>query len=152
VLYLYYPNSSDSNFPNYSLGTSPLADFDVNDLDSGINESDLIDRISQLVRRHYCEFDIRIVQTRTDVGTTNPNPTDTRWQVIGIGSDSKTTSTGGTLFGVAQDVDLGDADAQDFARVWADSFGTAYGGGWRPQRRQFHVGEMGQRHRRHDFP
>ncbi|MCH7725443.1 MAG: IPTL-CTERM sorting domain-containing protein [Planctomycetes bacterium] len=99
-----------------------MADFDVNDLDSGINESNLINRISQLGRRHYCEFDVRIVQTRT-----NPSPTVTRWQVVGIGTDSKPVG-GGVLFGQAQAVDICDADAQDFGRVWADSFDLAYGG------------------------
>jgi len=32
------------------------------------------------------------------------------------------------VYGVAQAVDMGDADSQDYARVYADSFGEAFGG------------------------
>jgi len=130
VLYLYYPQTDDSDFPEFgvaTVSTSPCQDFDVNELDSSIDEAALIARITQLSRRHYCEFNVRIVQSRTANGTTNPVPSDTRWQVVGLGSDSETYGTG-NLFGQAQAVDLDDADAQDFARVWAGSFGAAYGG------------------------
>ncbi|GGY07063.1 hypothetical protein GCM10007160_38200 [Litchfieldella qijiaojingensis] len=128
VIYLYYPTTSDSNFPDDVGGigetTSPLAPFDVSDLDSGIGTTaELRSAITERVKTDYCEFDVRIVQSTNDNGTTNPTPTDPRWQVIGIGSDGNNG-----LFGIADDVDIGDNDLTDFARVWADSFGNQYGG------------------------
>lgn len=128
VLYLYFPTSSDSNFPddvgNIGITTSPLAAFDVADLDSGIGTtSELRDAIISRVKTDYCEFNIRSVSTTSSNGTTNPTPGDTRWQVVGIGSDSSPD-----LFGIASDVDTGDSDPQDFARVFADSFGVEFGG------------------------
>jgi hypothetical protein len=128
VLYLYFPTSSDSNFPDDvgSIGvtTSPLAAFDVADLDSGIGTtSQLRDAIVSRVKTDYCEFNIRIVSTTSANGATNPTPSDTRWQVVGIGSDASTD-----LFGIATDVDTGDAVARDFARVFARSFRVQFGG------------------------
>lgn len=130
VIYLYYPTASDSNFPDdvgdLGLTTSPLAAFDANDLDSGIGSTAQVrNAITERVKVDYCEFDVRVVQTTSANGTTNPNPSDARWQVVGIGSDS---FAGATLFGVAEDVDTGDSDLTDFARVWADEFGDGFGG------------------------
>jgi hypothetical protein len=128
-LYLYFPTSSDSTFPEYNddYDTSPLAEFDVADLDSGIGTTaQLRDRIFEIVETDYYEFDVDV-----SMSTTKPNPTGARWQIVGIGSDSVSTVSGGItyyLFGVAQAVDTGDSDAQDYARVYADSFGEAYGG------------------------
>lgn len=128
VLYLYYPTANDSNFPDnvgdIGVTTSPLADFDVADLASGIGTTAALrDAVTSRVKVDYCEFNIRIVSTTSASGTTNPTPGDARWQVVGIGSDSSPD-----LFGVASDVDTGDAVAQDFARVFADSFGVEFGG------------------------
>jgi hypothetical protein len=128
VLYLYYPTATDNNFPDDvgSVGetTSPLPPFDVADLDAGIGSTaDLRAAITERVKRDYCEFDVRVVQTTSANGTTNPNPSDPRWQVIGIGSDGN-----GGLFGIADNVDIGDSLLTDFARIWADSFGNQYGG------------------------
>lgn len=125
TVYLYFPTSSDNTFPEYddNADTSPLGAFDVGDLDSGIGSTaDLRDRIFEIVTDDYCEFNVEIIQT-----TSNPSPSEDRWQIVGIGSDAETIF-GGNLFGVAQDVDIGDNDAQDYARVYAESFGNAYGG------------------------
>ncbi len=127
MLYLYFPTADDNTFPEYGtaygIQTSPLADFDVADLDATISTTtQLRNRITEIVKEDYREFRVRIVQA-----TANPNPTDARWQIVGIGSDSE-PSGGGYVFGVAQAVDIGDADAQDYARVYAASFLDAYGG------------------------
>ena len=125
-LYLYYANASDATFPEYDADaqTSPLAPFNVADLDSGVGTTaQLRDRITDIVREDYCEFDVEIIPT-----TTAPATTGARWQIVGLGSDDEVVN-GNNLFGVAQDVDLNDADAQDYARVYANSFLDAYGPG-----------------------
>jgi hypothetical protein len=125
-LYLYFAGAQDSAFPEYDpdAQTSPLEPFDVADLDSTIGTTgQLRDAILNIVKEDYCEFDVEIVSS-----TTAPNPTEARWQVVGLGTDSEMVG-GGNLFGVAQDVDLNDVDAQDFARVYARSFRDAYGAG-----------------------
>ncbi len=123
-LYLYFPTSSDSGFLEYGVGdTSPLAPFDVADLDSGIGTTaQLRDRIFELVTDDYCEFNVKVQQT-----TSAPSPSESRWQIVGLGTDSE-TYLGGPLFGEAQAVDTNDAESQDYARVWAKSFKDAYGG------------------------
>lgn len=128
VLYLYFPTADDSDFPDnvgdIGVTTSPLANFDVADLDAGIGTTAALrDAVTSRVKTDYCEFNIRIVSTTSANGATNPTPSDARWQVVGIGSDASPD-----LFGVASDVDTGDAVAQDFARVFADTFGVEYGG------------------------
>jgi len=125
-LYLYYATASDATFPEYDpdATTSPLEPFNVSDLDAGIGTTaQLRDRITNIVKEDYCEFDVEVVST-----TTAPSPTETFWQVVGIGSDEEFIG-GGELFGVAQDVDLNNSDPQDFSRVYAKSFLNAYGPG-----------------------
>jgi hypothetical protein len=125
-IYLYFPTASDSSFPEYDADaqTSPLEPFNVSDLDSGIGTTaQLRDAVVNIVKEDYCEFDVEIVAT-----TTAPSPAEARWQIVGIGSDDESIF-GGNLFGVAQDVDLNDADAQDYSRVYAGSFLDAYGAG-----------------------
>ena len=125
-LYLYYATASDATFPEYdpSVTTSPLEPFNVSDLDSGIGTTvQLRNRITDIVKEDYCEFDVEVVST-----TTAPAPTETFWQVVGVGSDEEFFG-GGELFGVAQAVDLNNADPQDFSRVYAKSFLNAYGPG-----------------------
>lgn len=125
TLYLYFPATSDSSFPDYSAygaKTSPAQPFDVSDLDSGIGTTEqLRQRIFEMVTDDYCEFNVKVIRT-----TTTPSPTETRWQIVAIGSDADTTS-GYTLFGEAQNVDMGDNDPQDYARVWGGSFYNEYG-------------------------
>lgn len=127
VLYLYFPTASDATFPDYSAygaSTSPADPFDVADLDATIGTTaELRDRIFEMVIDDYCEFNVDVRSS-----TTAPSPSEPRWQILAIGSDSDTTTWGETIFGEAQAVDTGDADAQDYSRVWAGSFGDAFGG------------------------
>ena len=127
VLYLYFPTATDSDFPDdpggWGVSTSPLEPFDINDLDPGVGTTaQLRNAITQRVKTDYCEFDVRVEQTTSANGTTDPLPTDPRWQIIGIGSDSA------GLFGIAQDFDDFDSDEMDYARVWAGSFMDSFGG------------------------
>lgn len=112
VLYLYYPTSSDSDFPSPMFGevTTPLGAFSANDLDPGLGTTaQYRNAITQRVRTDYCEFDVRVVQTTNANGTTNPVPTDDNYFVVGIGSDS------GTGF-------YGVCCGSRMARVWAGQF------------------------------
>ncbi|HEX7184340.1 MAG TPA: hypothetical protein VF756_21100 [Thermoanaerobaculia bacterium] len=126
-LYVYLPTSSDASFPSWSGGLtggsiSPLAAFNVADLDSSIGTTaQLRNRIFDYVVDDYCEFNVKV-----NLSTSAPSPAVSRWQIVGVGSDS--ASAGGTLFGIAQAVDTNDADPQDYARVFAKSFKDAYGG------------------------
>ena len=125
-LYLYFPTSADNTFPEYNslATTSPLGAFDVADLDSGIGTTAKVrDRIFEIVTEDYCEFNVEVILTTTAPSTTGVS----RWQIVGIGSDAETIF-GSDLYGVAQDVDLGDGDAQDYARVYAGSFENSFGG------------------------
>lgn len=124
-LYLVFATSSDSNYPEHGADcgtgsdTSPLTPFDVADLDSSIGTTEQLRQgIFEMVTDDYCEFNVEVSRA-SSVST----PTDSRWQIVGIGSDSDPS-----CFGLAQDVDTGDGDAQDYARVWAGTFGDAFGG------------------------
>ncbi|MCP5051736.1 MAG: hypothetical protein GY940_31510 [bacterium] len=124
-LHLYFPTAQDATFPEwgipYGINTSPLADFDVADLATGIGTTaDLRQKIFEVVTEDYCEFNVGV-----SMHTTAPVTSGSYWQIVGIGSDSETIGAG-ILFGIAQDVDLGDNDPEDYARVYADSFGLAY--------------------------
>jgi hypothetical protein len=125
TFFLVFATSDDASYPEHGAdcgagtSTSPLADFDVADLDSTIGTTEqLRQRIFELMTDDYCEFNVEVRRVASV-----PTPTDPRWQVVGIGSDSDPN-----CFGLAQDVDTGDGDAQDFARVWAATFGDAFGG------------------------
>ena len=54
-------------------------------------------------------------------------PSCPRRATIGIGADSN-VSASGTLFGVAQEVDIGDGVAVDYARVFGGSYQSLAGG------------------------
>lgn len=122
-LFLWFPTTAQASYPEHGttgVATSPLAAFNVNDLDSSIGTTaQLRNRIFELVTDDYCEFSVEVIQT-----TTTPPQTDPRWQIVGVGSDG----TGSGLFGEAQAVDTNNADPQDFARVWADTFGEEFAG------------------------
>ncbi|OLS16565.1 MAG: hypothetical protein HeimC3_53110 [Candidatus Heimdallarchaeota archaeon LC_3] len=125
-LYLYFPTASDTGFPEwgtpYGIDTSPAAIFDVADLDSGIGTTtQLRQRVFEMITDDYIEFNVSV-----SMSTSDPSPTDNRWQVVAIGSDSEIY--GGNLYGAAQAVDIGDADSQDYARVYAESFLNEFGG------------------------
>jgi hypothetical protein len=126
-LYLYFPAADDATFPEFGTPngyspSSPLREFDVADLDAGIGTTaELINLITSIVAEQYCEFDMKVVST-----TTKPTPTEARWCIVGIGSDNDTY---GSLFGLAEDVDLNNAVAQDYARVWAGTYDAIWGTG-----------------------
>jgi hypothetical protein len=126
-IYLYFPAADDATFPEFGTTqgvgpTSPLKKFDVADLDAGIGSTDdLINQILNVVADDYCEFDVQVVTT-----TTKPAPTEAQWEVIGIGSDNDTVSG---LFGVAMNVDINNAIAQDNARVWGGTYKALFGAG-----------------------
>jgi hypothetical protein len=137
-LYLYMPTADDPAFPATSctLGTAacfltndanasvrPLRAFNVSSLSSYTGTvGDLRDAIRDVVIDDYCEFNVKVNET-----TTVPPTTFARRATIGIGTDSATAS-GGTLFGEAQEVDIGDAVGVDFARVWAGGYQAVAGG------------------------
>lgn len=125
-LYLYFPTADDATFPTDSLGnisgvnSQPLTAFTPANLDTDLTATaaQLRNRITEQVRDSYCEFSVEVIGT-----TTEPNPSGTDWQVIGIGGDSDP----GGRFGRAQDVDTGNNDAEDYARVWGRGFHDSYG-------------------------
>lgn len=123
IVYLYFPTADDATYPEhgqFGVNTSPLAAFDVSDLDAGIGTTaQLRQRIFEIVTDDYCEFNVEVIMT-----TTTPAPTEPRWQILGVGSDGN----GIGLFGEAQNVDTDDTDPQDYARVYAGAFGESYGG------------------------
>lgn len=129
-LYLYTPLVIDPLFPDWGapyISTSPLAAFDVADLDPSIGTTEeLRQRIYEMVADDYCEFNVEVHTT-----TSSPTPTVSNWQIVGTGTDSYTyVYMGNTyvLFGIAQAVDLNDSDPQDYARVFCASFSLAYPG------------------------
>jgi len=126
-IYLYFPPADDATFPEFGTTqgygpTSPLKKFDVADLDAGIGSTDdLINQILNVVAEDYCEFDVKVVATKT-----KPAPTEAQWDVVGIGSDNDAVSG---LFGVAMNVDVTNAIAQDNARVWGGTYKALWGAG-----------------------
>jgi opacity protein-like surface antigen len=117
ALYLFFPTTSSS----VTVGgtTYNIGDFDVADLAGSIGTTaQLRNRIFEIVRDTYCELSVDVKQT-----TSTPSPAETRWQIVGIGTD-----TGGGEFGNSFVVDMGDSEGQDFARVWAQQFQSSYGG------------------------
>ncbi len=128
-LFLYFPAANDATFPTNTLGnisgvnSQPIAAFTAANLDSDLTATtatttQLRNRITEQVRDSYCEFSVEVIQS-----TTEPAPTGTAWQVVGVGADTEP----GNRFGRAQDIDTGDSDLEDYARVWATEFHDAYG-------------------------
>lgn len=126
-IYLYFPTADDATYPEFGtpLGygaTSPLKKFDVADLDASIGSTDdLINLILGVVADDYCEFDVKVVATKT-----KPVPTEAQWNIVGIGSDNDAVSQ---LFGLAQNVDINNATAQDYARVWGGTYKALWAAG-----------------------
>ena len=136
-LYLYFPTTDDTTFPNVDpppdpndprpTPSSPLHRFDVADLPAYTGTAaELRDAIHDAVTDIYCEFNVQVLQTTTPPPTTVP-----RRNTIGIGTDANVVATtppclGRWWNGQSQTVggDTGDAIAQDFARVWAGTFQT----------------------------
>ncbi|HEX8648584.1 MAG TPA: hypothetical protein VF715_16945 [Thermoleophilaceae bacterium] len=125
-LYAYFPLKSDSTFPEFSnddVPTSPAAAFDMANLPAYKGTAaELRDAIFDVVTDDYCEFNVQVRQT-----TTSPPSTFDRRNIAAIGTDVN----GGLddhKFGQADEVDPGDADHVDYARVWAGSFQDGAGG------------------------
>jgi hypothetical protein len=135
-LYLYFPTASDATFPGYATqGTltsaSPVAPFDVSALSTGIGTTgQLINAIGNVVVDDYCEFNVQVHTTTTNPANL-PSPPPRR-VTVGIGDDSNGSSTAGWFWGQAQEVDIGDTIAIDFARVWAGTYANCEGGAGPP--------------------
>ncbi|MGI2261408.1 hypothetical protein [Shewanella sp. GXUN23E] len=120
-LYLYYPLVVDNTFPNYQpgYGVTPAQPFDVTDLDASIGTTaQLRDAVTQVVVNDYCEFSVDVRPV-----TSLPAMPEPRWQVVAVGSDISSYSSG--LFGIATAVDINDADPQDHARVFGQAFAAS---------------------------
>lgn len=126
-LYLYFPTVDDSTYPEFGTpigvpATSPAHAFNIADLTSYTGtEADLRNAVYDVVADDYCEFNVEVIQTTTAPPTTSP-----RRNTVSIGTDDGTSAGG--LFGLAQNVDTGDATAVDFAHVWAGTYQGEYGG------------------------
>ena len=120
-LFLYFPTAADATFPAYTTGASPAQPFDVATLSAGIGTTaQLSDAIHTVVVDDYCEFNVQVLATTSNPATlASPPP---RRTTVAIGSDN----TG--AWGQAQEVDIGDTIAIDFARVWAGTYVTCEGG------------------------
>jgi hypothetical protein len=122
-LYVYFPNVDDSSYPEFGDDgptTSPAHRFDVSKLTNYTGSAvDLRNAIFDVVADDYCEFNVQVRPT-----TTAPPSTFMRRNVVAIGTDS--TSIG--RFGSAQSVDINDGIQVDFARVWAGTYQSSFGG------------------------
>jgi hypothetical protein len=134
-LYLYFPTSDDAAFPatTCTIGTStcfpgtdpvrPLKAFDIANLtDYTGTSSDLEDEITKVVIDDYCEFNVKVFETTSVPPTTFP-----RRSTIGIGTDANGSCSSSFTWGLAQEVDTGDALTVDFARVWAGTYEVSAG-------------------------
>jgi hypothetical protein len=125
-LYLYFPTAPDSSFPAYDINVSPVAAFDVSALTTGIGTTaQLIGAVQNVVADDYCEFNVQVIATTTNPATLASPPAQR--VTVGIGDDIN-----GTTWGEAQEVDIGNTIAVDFARVWAGTYTTCEGGGGPP--------------------
>jgi len=121
-LYLYFPAADDSSFPNYASLVSPAKKFDITQLSSYTgNATDLKNRVQDVVTDDYCEFNVKVFQT-----TTAPPSSFPRRVTVAIGTDAN-TSGGGFTWGQAQEVDLNDGVAVDFAREWGGTYQSSAG-------------------------
>ena len=126
-LYLYFPTASDPTYPEFGTpngapATQPAHAFDVTDLTSYTGTAaDLRNAVYDVVADDYCEFNVEVIAT-----TTAPPATFPRRNTVSIGTDDGTSAGG--LFGLAQNVDTGDATLVDFAHEWAATYQGLYGG------------------------
>jgi hypothetical protein len=132
-LYLYFPSADDSTFPSYTTLASPARKFDITQLASFTGTAaNLMNRIRDVVTDDYCEFNVQVINS-----TSTPPTTSARRVTVAIGTDSNVqgpgcdpSNPGATcyLWGQAQEVDLNDTVAADFARVWAGTYQARAGG------------------------
>jgi hypothetical protein len=128
-LFLYFPTADDATYPDFHIDahsqTTPAHAFNVADLSSYTGTAAALESaIFDVVTDDYCEFNVEVLQTTT--APTGPAP---RRNTIAIGTDSEIWADAAGSYwtwGLAQNVDTGDATAIDFARVWAGTYqGTA---------------------------
>lgn len=126
-LYVYYPTADDATYPSFGFGglvTSPAHRFDVAELTGFTGTTaELRAAITEVVRVTYCEFNVQVIET-----TTAPPATFARRNTVAIGTDAA-GACGSETWGLAQAVDVGDATAVDFSKVWAGSYNCATGAG-----------------------
>ena len=130
-LYLYFPTASDATYPEFSGGigapTSPVQFNPALLMSYTGTGAQLRDATFDVVSDDYCEFNVKVLQTQTA-----PPATFARRNTIAVGTDQNVyTNTDGNLvwaWGLAQDVDTGDADVVDFARVWGGTYQYTGGG------------------------
>ncbi len=124
-LYLYFPTSNDSSWPEFGVGgliTSPAHRFDASELTSYTGTTAALrDAVFDVVTDDYCEFNVQVIATTTAPPTTFP-----RRNIIAIGSDP--TNDGSTTWGQAENVDTGDPTLIDHARVWGGTYQKSAGG------------------------
>jgi hypothetical protein len=126
-LYLYFPTVADASYPEFGVPfglppTSPAHAFNIADLPSYTGTAaQLRDAVYDVVADDYCEFNVEVIQT-----TTAPPATFPKRNTVSIGTDDGTAAGG--LFGLAQNVDTGDATAVDFAHEWAATYQGEFGG------------------------
>jgi hypothetical protein len=123
-LFLYFPSTDDPSFPNFGLQTSPARTFDIALLPNPPavgSTAQLRDRIFDVVASDYCEFNVQVLPPTT----TNPDAMVSpppRRNIVAIGSD-----THPTWYGLAQNVDIGDAALIDHGRVWGGVYANVCG-------------------------
>jgi len=126
-LYLYFPTVADATYPEFGTpigvpATSPAHAFDISDLTSyGGTTSQLRDGIYDVVADTYCEFNVEVIKT-----TSAPAAIFPRRNTVAITTDDGTAANG--LFGLAQNVDTGDATPIDFGYVWGATYQGLFGG------------------------
>ena len=124
-LYLYFPPSDDAAYPDFHVDahsqTTPAHAFNVSELSSYTGTAtDLKNAIFDVVSDDYCEFNVEVLQA-----TAIPGGPATRRNTVAIGTDSEIWDDAGLHYrswGLAQNVDTGDATAIDYARVWAGTY------------------------------
>jgi hypothetical protein len=109
-----------------------VAAFDVSALTTGIGTTaQLIDAIQSVVADDYCEFNVQVLGTTTNPATLSSPPAQR--VTVGIGDDvNGPDSMGNYAWGQAQEVDIGNTIAVDFARVWAGTYTACDGGAGPP--------------------
>ncbi|HEV2755920.1 MAG TPA: hypothetical protein VG318_09120 [Actinomycetota bacterium] len=122
-LYLYFPTASDASFHPFTTDypVSPAEPFVTADLPSYTGTlAALVERITDVVVDDYCEFNVHVTSTTTAPPTTSP-----RRVTVAIGSDA---DPGAEIYGIADDVDTGDLDDVNYARVFAGTYQAIAGG------------------------
>jgi hypothetical protein len=116
----------DASFPEYgfagqsgtSVSTSPLPAFDLSGYGLNVTETTQVrDNIVGIFELAFAMWDVTIMTVAPAVGN---------FMTVGLGGDTATYIWNGStrvLFGIAEDVDAGDLDKNDAARVFAGSFG-----------------------------